>query len=127
MSPTAKTLRMAGHAQVRAYVDAAAPTLTQPGVPRDRGRHLTAAPDHEVGRIVRAVPEHHVIAAHLGDGGTHPELDAAPLQLLRRVGMGFIGERCEQGMADVDQDDPGPGHRELRIAMRHHVMDELRE
>src|SRR5262245_42868621 len=60
-------LRVPGHAQVRAHVDTPAPTLSDAHVARDRGRHLAAGPDGEVGLDGAAISEQHVVPRYLRD------------------------------------------------------------
>jgi len=48
-----------------------------------------------------------------------------PLELLGRVVVGVGGEGAEHGVAKVDQDDLGPGDGQLRVHVRHHVVDQL--
>ncbi len=119
--------REALHRQIRLHVDAPAPALRHSRPAADRSGHEAAAPDGEVRLDRRPVAQHDVIGRDLFRGHAEPELHSAPLELLRRVRVGVLGERPEHGVAEVDEDHPGPDGGEVVVDVGHDVVCELRE
>ena len=64
----------------------------------------------------------------LRDRHAEPQLDAAALQLLGRVGVGLVGEGAAARVCPRSTRITfARGDGELRIDVRHHVVDELGE
>jgi hypothetical protein len=117
--------REAVHGQVGPHVDPPAPALGQAGAGGQGGGHQAAAPHGQVRRDGAAVAQGDAAGGDLLGRGAQLELDPAPLELPGRIGVGLVGEGRQQGMAEVDQDDPGPGDGQVGVQVRQDVVDQL--
>src|SRR5450755_2127044 len=89
--------------QVGQDVDPPAATLGEAGGGGEGGRFDATAPDDAVRLHGRAVGEGDVVRRDLGDGDPQVDAHTFAVQDLGDVVVGVLGERSEQGVAEVDE------------------------
>ena len=68
-----------------------------------------------------------MVLRDLGHRHAEPQVHPATLQLFGRIGVRLLGERREQGMAQIHQDDARSAEVQTLMAVRHHVVHQLGE
>ena len=117
--------REAGDAEVGLDVDASASPLRHPRGAGQRRRLDAAAPDHAASGDRHPVGQRGVPGADLAHRRAEVQPHALAAEHLGDVGVRVLGERAEQGVAEVDEVDARGGDSQVVVLGGHRLVDQV--